>query len=180
MRRISVLTTDTFLFQKIKLALLGRAFVRLGDLPCDIRIVDTDSGFEASEGDVTASRHGECDLPIPFPISMLDGLINDSAPLLTVSDSEKCAVLRGESIKLTEVEYALFSALMKRGGEFAKREEILREVWGDDADSGVINVYVHYLREKLETEGEKIIVSSRKMGYKIDRKYLGGEDRCSE
>ena len=32
-------------------------------------------------------------------------------------------------------------------------------------------MYVHYLREKLE-RGEKIIISSRNHGYKIDAKYL--------
>ena len=180
MRRISVLTTDTFLFQKIKLGLLGRAEVRLGNTPCDMRIVDTDSGFEAKPQDVRISRYGECDIRIPFPLSELDRLIDDNSPLLSISESEKCAVLRGEAIKLTEVEFLLFSALMKRGGDFVTREEILREVWGDDADSGVINVYVHYLREKLEGGGEKIIISSRKLGYKIDIKYLGGEDVCSE
>ena len=40
------------------------------------------------------------------------------------------------------------------------------------ADEGVLNVYVHYLREKLERGGEKIIISSRGLGYKIDEKYL--------
>ena len=35
-----------------------------------------------------------------------------------------------------------------------------------------MNVYIHYLREKLEADGEKIILSSRSHGYKIDEKYL--------
>ena len=48
----------------------------------------------------------------------------------------------------------------------------MRDVWGDECEGGVLNVYIHYLREKLETEGEKIIFSTRKMGYKIDKKYL--------
>ena len=41
------------------------------------------------------------------------------------------------------------------------------------ADEKTVNVYIHYLREKLESGGEKIIISSRNMGYKIDSKYLG-------
>ena len=36
------------------------------------------------------------------------------------------------------------------------------------------------MKEKLEKYGEKIIVSSRKCGYKIDEKYLGGQVPCSE
>ena len=61
--------------------------------------------------------------------------------------------------------------LCSADGEFVSREEILHSVWSGDADPGIINVYVHYLREKLE-DGEKIIVSSRKNGYKIDGRYL--------
>ena len=56
-------------------------------------------------------------------------------------------------------------------GGFVSREEILREIWDNCADAGVINVYVHYLREKIE-HGEKIIISSRNNGYKIDEKYF--------
>ena len=48
----------------------------------------------------------------------------------------------------------------------------MKTVWGDGADGGVLNVYIHYLREKLEAGGEKIILSSRKQGYKIVEKYL--------
>ena len=35
-----------------------------------------------------------------------------------------------------------------------------------------MNVYVHYLREKLEYNGEKVIISSRKNGYKIDERFF--------
>jgi len=58
------------------------------------------------------------------------------------------------------------------------REELLSRVWGNDTDPGVLNVYVHYLREKLERGGEKIILSSRKCGYRISEKYaMRGESR---
>jgi DNA-binding response OmpR family regulator len=67
--------------------------------------------------------------------------------------------------------------LIEASGDFISREELIRRVWGEGADGGVLNVYVHYLREKLEKQGEKIIISSRKNGYKIDGKYLTkGED----
>ena len=56
------------------------------------------------------------------------------------------------------------------------REEILNAVWNNEADSGVINVYIHYLREKLELDGEKIILSSRKLGYAIDERFINKND----
>ena len=139
-----------------------------------LRIVDLDSSFEAKDGDITMSKGMPCDLSVPFSYDAIEALIEESGAALTVSDTDRCAILRGERIKLTEVEYALFKALIKRNGAFISREDILKEVWSDDSDAGIINVYIHYLREKLEKNGEKIIVSSRKMGYKIDSKYLGG------
>ena len=68
----------------------------------------------------------------------------------------------------------LLALLLAKDG-YTSREEIAKKVWGDASD-GLINIYVHYLREKLEIGGEKIILSSRKGGYRIDKKYLGGED----
>jgi DNA-binding response OmpR family regulator len=75
--------------------------------------------------------------------------------------------------KLTEAEFALLEVLVECGGEFIKREELLSRVWGDNADPGVVTVYIHYLREKLEKNGEKVIISSRKNGYKISERFVG-------
>ena len=84
----------------------------------------------------------------------------------------RLAYLDGKEIKLTEVEASLLGRLISASGEFVSRGELLRGVWGDSADGGVLNVYIHYLREKLEVCGEKIILSSRSAGYGIDKKYL--------
>ncbi len=121
------------------------------------------------------------ELPIPFSYDQLFAAIGGegpSRPMLLRGDG--CAYLRGERIALTDVEFALFNMLYEANGEFVCRESLLRNIWNDDADGGVVNVYVHYLRQKLE-RGEKIIFTSRKHGYKIDAKYLGGEaGKCSE
>ena len=77
-----------------------------------------------------------------------------------------------KKISLTEVEGKLLVELLK-AEEFVSRNSLLKSVWGANNDSGVINVYIHYLREKLEKSGEKIIISSRKYGYKISEKYKG-------
>jgi two-component system OmpR family response regulator len=91
--------------------------------------------------------------------------------MLTLGD--KCAILKGERIPLTELEYSLLSILVGAKGEYVGREKLLLSVWGKDVAEGILNVYVHYLREKLEKGGEKIIVSSRKQGYKISERYKG-------
>lgn len=122
-----------------------------------------------------------CELPLPFTYGQLLSVIEerkDGSPALMIG--EGCAYLRGERIALTEVEFALFEELYRKGGEFVSKEQLLGKVWGEGTDGGVVNVYVHYLRQKLE-RGERIILNSRMNGYKIDERFLkGGKDQCFE
>jgi DNA-binding response OmpR family regulator len=90
----------------------------------------------------------------------------------------RLAFIGGRCVKLTEIEYALAALLVERG-DFISREEILEKIWGGEADPGIINVYIHYLRGKLETGGERVIISSRLRGYSINPKFLkGGKDHA--
>ena len=169
-RRVGVVCESDFLFQKIYLILKPHTTVLRGDdgdiCLWDLRMGDAPSGARSY---VTLGRGG--DIPIPFDdeslLSVLDG--NSGAPLRL---GDRCAILRGREIRLTDVEFNTLSVLFTAGGSFVSRDEIVGAVWGDGVDGGVLNVYIHYLREKLEGEGEKIIISSRKLGYKIDEKYL--------
>jgi DNA-binding response OmpR family regulator len=59
--------------------------------------------------------------------------------------------------------------LVERRGETVSREAILEEVWGQSDEQGngnVIEVYVRYLRRKLEEKGERRLIHTvRGMGY---------------
>lgn len=176
---VAVLTNDEYLYKKIELSTLAYATCEKrtpGEslAKYDYVIADVDC-VPAPEGAIRASRQKRLELFIPFTFDQLHEALSGkrSAPLILDKD-ERAAFLYGEKIRLTEVEFSLLSTLVK-AGDFVSREELLRTVWGDDAGDGVINVYIHYLREKLEVRGEKIIISSRKMGYKIDEKYLKEE-----
>ena len=173
MKTVSVYTDDAFLFQKIKLDIATVARVVRYESVYDLCLFDVDTSKEKAPSDaLTMSRSDGADIKIPFALGTVHSLLeNDNSPILTVDAESRCAYLRGEKIKLTEVELSLLSLLYERG-EYVTREEILSTVWGGEADAGVINVYIHYLREKLERHGEKIILSSRKCGYRIDEKYL--------
>ena len=177
---ISVFTSDLYLFQKIKLDAPDGVDAVLGECENpDLVILDVDTSDKIFESAVTMSRTSDANIKIPFALGTVERLIQglaENGQALTLSDKDKCAHLRGERIKLTEVEYSLLSLLFEKRGAYASREEILDKVWGGEKDAGVINVYVHYLREKLEAHGEKIILSSRMCGYKIDEKFFGGKD----
>ena len=77
--------------------------------------------------------------------------------------------LRNErNIELTMKEYELLKFLMSHPREILTREQILENVWGDDfvGESNVIEVYVRYLRLKIEEEGEKRLIQTvRGVGY---------------
>ena len=178
--RVLVISRDKYLIRKIELELgesvtLGNEY-REGSF--DAAIYDCDSGLPLPEfkGNlIMISRNSETEgaLTLPLPIGEIKRrlLLGKEKSALILSDNGKSVTLFGKQIKLTSHEYALLSLLVSGGDSYTSREEISRRVWGEASDS-LINVYVHYLREKLETNGEKIIISSRKYGYKINEKYL--------
>lgn len=172
-RRVLILSEDRYLLQKIKLELDGAyECVRAGS--ADIVLADIDTVDKIPSGALTMSRTKDADISLPFRLGEVrERLMPREAEALTLG--EKCAMLDGKAIRLTEVEFALFKAIYSRGGRYVSRAELLREVWGDEADGGVINVYVHYLREKLERDGERVIIASRGEGYKINERLLGGQ-----
>ena len=94
-------------------------------------------------------------------------------PLLKVGDLSvdiSCRqVRRGQRpVGLTAREYALLMLLMEERGTVVGRDRILREVWNDEqgSSSNVIEVYVRYLRQKLEEGGEsRLIHTVRGRGY---------------
>ncbi len=177
MAKIGVFTKDDFLYRKIMLDAPAGTEVRRWSTDADIILCDIDTESLPHVECITMSRRGEADIAVPFRLGTVAALLTERAAdgkPLTLDADGRCAHLYGESIKLTEVEFSLFSLLYERGGEFASRDEILNAVWGDGVDAGIINVYIHYLREKLETHGEKVIISSRRSGYKIDERYFGG------
>jgi DNA-binding response OmpR family regulator len=114
---------------------------------------------------------------LPFSQDELDMAVarlekRDTGRLILTKDT-RTVQLGDRSVKLTEVEFRLLSVLASAGaGEYVSRERLIREVWGEGVDGGVVNVYIHYLREKLEKDGERIIISSRREGYKINERAV--------
>jgi DNA-binding response OmpR family regulator len=80
-------------------------------------------------------------------------------------------VWRGDRpVELTAKEFDLLEYLMVNPRQVLTREQILETVWGYDfvGDSNVIEVYIRYLRLKLEAEGEqRLIKTVRGVGYSL-------------
>lgn len=78
-------------------------------------------------------------------------------------------VIRGKrTIELTAKEFDLLEYLLRHPRQVVRREQILEHIWGHDfmGDSNIIEVYIRYLRLKLEENQEKRILHTvRSVGY---------------
>jgi DNA-binding response OmpR family regulator len=71
---------------------------------------------------------------------------------------------------LTPREFALLAYLMMRNGEVVGRRQLLDDVWDDafDDDSNIVEVYVGYLRRKVDVPfGRHAIETVRGVGYRL-------------
>lgn len=98
--------------------------------------------------------------------------------LMTVADlqlnPQTMEVKRGEKlIDLTQTEYKLLHYLLENKNQVLSREMILSHVWGykPEADSRVVDVYIGYLRKKIDQDqSPKLIHSVRGFGYILQNK----------
>jgi two-component system response regulator MprA len=84
-------------------------------------------------------------------------------------DADAHEVRRGDRlVNLTQTEYRLVELLLRHPRRVLTREILLERVWGYDfpTTSNSLDVYVGYVRRKLETDGESRLVHTvRGVGY---------------
>ena len=91
---------------------------------------------------------------------------------LSVNDYTKTVTRAGEEISLTSTEYKLLLYFLNNPEKVISRAEILEAVWGVNYEMGtnVVDVYVNYLRKKVETqEDDKLIHTVIGMGYVLKK-----------
>lgn len=78
-------------------------------------------------------------------------------------------VYRGErKLQLTKKEYQLLELFLRHPRQVLTREVIFDRIWGYDfgGESNVLEVYIRYLRQKMEQNGEpRLIYTVRGVGY---------------
>ncbi|KRN77073.1 response regulator transcription factor [Weissella minor] len=88
---------------------------------------------------------------------------------LTVEKENRIARRGNEIINLTKREYELLLILMENINVVQSREELLKKVWGYDADieTNVVDVYIRYLRNKIDQPDSRAsyIQTVRGTGY---------------
>jgi two-component system OmpR family response regulator len=118
----------------------------------DDRVAGLDSGAD----DYLAKPFAIVELLARIRALTRRGLIERPAVLeageLRLDPASRRAWRGEEEIPLSATEFGLLQALMRRPGEVLSREQLLEQVWGDDGEtqSNVVDVYVYYLRQKVD------------------------------
>ena len=116
------------------------------------------------------SRHGGILRPFsPDELfHLLDGARADTGDEQEIEEENGERIIRfdGRYIHLTQREYELYSMLFQANGQSVERAQICRAIWGCD-ETESLNIYIHYLRTKLEVNGVKVIKSHRGKGYSL-------------
>jgi two-component system response regulator MprA len=87
---------------------------------------------------------------------------------LSMDLSTREVVRGGRPVSLTRTEFALLELFLRRPRRVLERSFILEEVWGFDfpTTANSLEVYVGYVRRKLEAEGEpRLLHTVRGVGY---------------
>ena len=152
MARILLLTDDTRLYRLIFLLLCEEGHTVVSDTP---NLVITDKKELSSRlSALPVMKIGEGGLPRPFSHTAFKSALREhlSHPALPL---------------LSPTEERLYRTLLAASPDFVDRNTLIRAVFGDEEDDGRLNLYIHYLRKKIETDGKKRIFAHRGKGYSI-------------
>ncbi len=129
---------------------------------------------------VVCCRYIECETDGIFPVErpfdvgkLCDELSRsqkrEKAPDgLTINGND--VAFGGEKIDLSKKELELLKLLKDREGEVVLREEAQRIVFGSDSDSNAVDVYIRYLRKKLDLAfDQRMIITVRNKGYMLKK-----------
>ncbi|TFV53669.1 response regulator transcription factor [Geodermatophilus sp. DF01-2] len=89
---------------------------------------------------------------------------------LSLDPAARVVRCRGEAVDLSRREFALMEFLMHNRGHVLSRAQILEHVWGHDYDgvSNVVDVYVKYLRDKIDRRFSlELVQTVRGSGYRL-------------
>ena len=78
--------------------------------------------------------------------------------------------VQGQEVKLTATEYALLKLLASHAGKVITHKQLLREVWGPNAEeqSQYLRVYMLHLRKKIEVEdADRLLQTESGIGYRL-------------
>lgn len=98
-----------------------------------------------------------------------DSILNYGS--LQIDTNNHRVVRDGVTVDLTVREYAILEYLVRNKNIVVTREQIRANIWSidDDINSNVVDVYIRYLRRKIDDPfEEKLIHTIRGVGYRLE------------
>ena len=89
---------------------------------------------------------------------------------LVVDPRRHVAARAGRDLDLTRREFELLESFARHAGQVLSRDQLLRQVWGYnfDVETNVVDVFVGYVRRKLESAGEpRMLHTVRGVGWRL-------------
>ena len=87
-----------------------------------------------------------------------------------IDNTRRVAIFGDREVSLTQRECELFSLLLSRIGECVSREEMDSSLWNGETAGNCSDVYICYLRKKLEKiAGPGVLISVRGRGYMLKK-----------
>lgn len=138
------------------------------------------SGFESGADDYVTKPYDIRELLARINVFLKRSEIDTRSETISLADLEmnlinKTVTRSGKKIVLTVKEFALLEIFLKNKGKLLSRESIISQVWGIDFDPGtnVIDVYVNYLRKKIDKDFEtKLIHTKFGFGFYCDENEI--------
>ena len=154
---------------------------RAGGLGTPVIMLTARGGVEATVVGLDAGADDYIEKPFSFEelLARVRARLRRAAPSAgevplgeaTVDLRSRVVTCCGEARELTPREFALLDLLLRHRGEVLSRSQILDRVWGVSADpsTNVVDVYIRYLRTKLDPPGAdaSVIETVRGRGYRL-------------
>ncbi|MBR1845548.1 MAG: response regulator transcription factor [Oscillospiraceae bacterium] len=75
----------------------------------------------------------------------------------------------GRSVGLSQREMGLMSLFLRNAGRAISKEELIRQVWGGYTEENSVEVYISFLRKKLQHLGSRTAIRTlRTVGYRLE------------
>ena len=90
---------------------------------------------------------------------------------ITLNPTSATVVSNGANVKLNAKEYALLDFFLRHPGQLFSAEALLDRVWksSSDASTEAITTTIKRLRQKLDIEGQKSIITTvHGLGYRLE------------
>ena len=147
------------------------------DLPVCIlsardEVDDRVAGLQAGADDYLVKPFALAELTARLQALLRRTRVDSAGPLvvgeLVVDGKRHLATIAGRELDLTKREFELLEGFARHPGQVLSRDQLLRMVWGYqcDVETNVVDVFVGYVRKKLEAGGEaRVLHTVRGVGW---------------